>query len=820
MTKKPGYQDPAGLEGDYAAVPSQPPFIFRNVNVRIFPIKANMARLGFFVHQYLNNDIPPAIAHFRPALPYVYLLTLHYGSLEPGTIEARNIGWISQNEVVFSIPLEWWRDDGSGRVVFHDWACVNPFIFVDDDTSLTTGREVYGWPKVKAEFLEEAPRWAVDPRSPTRLLNLKTKLFPKLFAGVREEERELLQIHRDPPLSFSQIPLDPWNPWFPLTALQTAAAGWMDVMGNALDIIAGLPIRGYRAGRDPSTLLRMLCKAGRRASHILPNLCRQGPRDLNTDQSAKEAEPPELKLTMMTLKQFYNPEKPFDACYQAIVGSDIALDSVNRMGLLGDENQLRGDPSGGFTIRIYHYDAQPIVDKLGLQALRVEKGGQAGVSVSIFKPTFPFWADTDLYYGRGQVICSRPTLDNKGKIKCPQRDLDDDRMIFASWERPKTQSDPTTKSAPKIIKAKKDKDPPIPYNTVRGGATQPIAGPFEFPDVTVQVYGLEANDDNRLKEFLDRYLNDTLGLIPDGWKMKFEPWGSFVYLMVSIYGDELGKMYSDSTNIGSWVEKEVSVCVPVNWYKNGEKVNWGIIRPFLFGNTGRAVISDREINGRPTVMANINSFSDVWLNPSGPDAKRELLRLDTEIYPGRFLAQRAENRTLIEIIEGPNQDERSNGNIRAPSTDTGGDQPVASEILNKPQTINFVHLKQHRDAHEVKDLCYQALVNSKRNITQIHTLTPIKNPINIRIHRYPGRPIAELLGLKGGRKDSTGENAVEIFQAKDPFWMRVSVEEPLGEIVCYRLNNQPWVVFEEAVPYMNEKQRKTKKAHRKRPKKG
>ena len=798
MAKKPKYTDPAGLKGDNAAVPSEPPFVFRNVNARIFPIKANMARLGFFVHQYLNNDIPPTIAHFRPALPYVYLCMLNYGSLEPGSVEARNIGWISQNEVVFSIPLEWWRDDGKGRVVFHDWACVNPFIFVDNDVSLTTGREVYGWPKVKAEILEEKPRWTIDPRSPSRLLNLRTKLLPKLFAGADEEDRELLQIYRDPPPCFSQIPLDPWNPWFPLTALQTAAAGWMGVMGNALDIIAGLPIRGYRAGRDPSTLLRMFAKAGRRASHLLPNLCQQGPRDLKTERLPDDPEPPELKLTMMTLKQFYNPEKPFDACYQAIVGSDIALDSVNRMGLLGDENLLRGDPSGGFKIRIYRYDAQPIVDKLGLEVLREEEEGKAGVSFSVFKPTFPFWADTDLYYGKGQVICSRPNLDDDGKLS-------------ALWEKPKTEGGPTQKSAPKVFKAEKDKDPSIPYNTVRGGATQPIAGPFTFPDVTVQVYPLEANKDDALKKYIDNYLNSALDTLGSGFKMTFEPWGSFVYLMVSIYDDIHGKMFSDNNNIGSYVEKEVSVCVPVKWYKDDKFVNWGIVCPFLFGHTGRAVISDREINGRPMVKAKIESLKDVWLTSSGPSAQRKLLKLDTEIYPGLYMAQRAEERTLIEIFEGPKQDERSDGNTNSQTVEEREkSQAAAKEILGKPQTINWVHLKQHRDAHNTEDLCYQALVKTSRNITHIHEFNAIKKEINIRLHKYPGRPIADLLGLVRPNKDveSCDDSAVEIFQAVDPFWMRVHVYEPLGEVVCYRFNDQPWVVFEEALPSLQDKLKK------------
>lgn len=820
MAKKSKYKDPAGLKGDHAAVPNQPPFIFRNVTARIFPIKANMARLGSFVHQYLNSDIPPTIAHFRPALPYVYMIMLNYGRLEPGSVEAQNIGWISQNEFVFIIPLEWWRGDGNGRLVFHDWACTTPFIFVDSEVSLTTGREVYGWPKIKAEILEEKPQWNIDPRSPTRLLNLRTKLFPKLFSGAHEEDRELVQIYQDPPPSFSQIPLDPWNPWFPFTAMQTAASGWVGVMGNALDVIAGLPIRGYRAGRDPSSLLRMLFKAGRRASHLLPNLCRQGPRDLKNKLPFEEPELPELKLTQITLKQFYHPEKPFQACYQAIVGSDIALDTVNRVGLLGDETLLRGDPSGGFTIRIYRYDAQPIVDTLGLEALREEEGGQSGVSVSVFKPTFPFWADTDLYYGKGQVICSRPNLDDKGEVMWSPGNDDDDGKPRASWmpntERGDRQGDsktncgPTPKNTTIVFKAKKEKDeaekdkePSIPYNTVRGGATQPIAGPFTFPDITVQVYPLVASMP-KLKEYIDNYLNCPLKTLdPDVITMSFEPWGSRVYLMVSIYDDKHGKMFSENNNIGSYIEKEVAVCVPVKWYKNGKFVNWAIVSPFLFGNTGRAVISDREINGRPMVKAKIESHKDVWLTSGGPSAQRMLLKLDTEIYPGLYMAQRAEERTLIEIVEGLKEERKSDS--QRSQKEINDSKLAAEEIFSKPLSVNRVHLKQHRDAHNTEDLCYQALVKTSRNITDTHEFTPIKQDIDIRIHKYPGRPIADLLGLQGGRKNSSGDSVVETFRAVDPFWMRVHVDEPLGEVVCYRLNDRPWVVFEETLSSLTNK---------------
>ena len=236
-----------------------------------------MARLQHFIDQYLNMDIPPEIVHFRPTIPFVYLIMLNYGRLAPATIEAQNIGWISQNEVVFAVPLERWeRHDG--RMIFKNWASVSPFIFVDDVISQTTGREVYGWPKVHAEIDAETPLWTKDPRSQSRLLSLKTKIIPDLFAGYKEENRQILQIHQESSPFFTQIPADPWNPWFPLSALRTAVSGWWDVLGYATDIVSGMPIRGYSGNRDLANQLRMLYKAGDQAKFFLSDLLQLAPQ--------------------------------------------------------------------------------------------------------------------------------------------------------------------------------------------------------------------------------------------------------------------------------------------------------------------------------------------------------------------------------------------------------------------------------------------------------------------------------------------------------------------------------------------------------------
>ena len=84
---------------------------------RVFPLKANMARLTQFCDQYVNMDIPQDVVHFRPAVPYVYLMVLDYGSMSPASVQAQNVGWVAQHEVGFAVPLERWREEG-GKLVF------------------------------------------------------------------------------------------------------------------------------------------------------------------------------------------------------------------------------------------------------------------------------------------------------------------------------------------------------------------------------------------------------------------------------------------------------------------------------------------------------------------------------------------------------------------------------------------------------------------------------------------------------------------------------------------------------------------------------
>src|SRR5262249_29772101 len=94
------------------------------------------------------------------------------------------------------------------------------------------------------------------------------------------------------------------------------------------------------------------------------------------------------------------------------------------------------------------------------------------------------------------------------------------------------------------------------YNTTLGTSLD-LTGPFDFPNTTLRVLPLLANEDS-LNRFLQKYLNKELA--PAG--QRFEAWGRYVYLVATSYEE----MASDSNNVGAWADNDVVFYVPVRWY--------------------------------------------------------------------------------------------------------------------------------------------------------------------------------------------------------------------------------------------------------------
>jgi hypothetical protein len=787
-SNKPRYID---VNRDVLSV--RPPFLMTGVTARVFPLKANMARLTQFCEQYLNMDIPPEIVRFLPAAPYVYLMMLDYGSMSPASVQAQNLGWVAQHEVAFAVPLEQWRME-EGRLVFKGWACVCPFIFVDDEMSLTTGREVYGWPKVAGRVDTESSLWGAHPLKTTRVFGFSTHLFPKVYAGEPETMQVLLQVDSDAPPSYARVIPDPSNPWYPLSAAASAMRTSMSLMGSAADMLLGLRVRGFQTHRNADSLMAMAGKAGGYLAQLLPGLLRPGAH-ANGDARGGT---PGLSFENITLKQFRDAQEPDQACYKALVSSTMGIDRLNNSGLLGDLNLLRGDASGGYTLRIHRYASQPIIETLGLEVAATE-GDAVDGSVALLKPVFPFWTDVDLFYDAGRVICSRthgPGNDDG------DRWTDEDRgeqAAAVSTVAPVPPAPASGESAHAF------------YNTALGAATQPVAGPFEFPDVTLQVYPLLA-DRKKLDGFLAQYLNEPL----TGTGLRFEPFGDYVYLLVNVTGDQLGTMWSSTNDIGWWAEREVSFYVPVKWFRDGVLVSTAMVAPFVYANNGRAVITDREVNGRPSVVATIESPRDAWLDSSGPAQARKYLHLETEAFPALHLGQKSERCTLIDIDEHdvlPYNDDvgwrviaegwgetlvddlkRKTAEHRLEADAVRDGKALALELLAHGAPFNSIHIKQYRDAADTDRACYQAAIHIERSITGIYDIREIENKVHVRIHRLSGHPIVETLGLKVKSVDAGGGRIVDNLQPIRPFWMRVSLREKLGSVLAWRSIDPRWQV--------------------------
>ena len=79
-----------------------------------------------------------------------------------------------------------------------------------------------------------------------------------------------------------------------------------------------------------------------------------------------------LMKNNIVLKQFRDAHETDSACYQALVKSEISIDKIIDAGLL--LSPLSGDTSGGITVRLHHYDTQPIVETLGLEVSGISSG--------------------------------------------------------------------------------------------------------------------------------------------------------------------------------------------------------------------------------------------------------------------------------------------------------------------------------------------------------------------------------------------------------------------------------------------------------------
>jgi hypothetical protein len=728
-----------------------PPFEFDGVMMRVFPLRANLEQVQAFVDAYLNVA-PGELAHFRTFLPYVYLMIINYGKM---SVNAANLGWISQNEVAFSVPLLWYKRSGP-QLVFHDFAYVSPFIYVDNDLSMTTGREVYGWPKSRVSMDTFATSWMTSPEASPVLARFSAMVFPELYAGMRQTPRTLLEIRHSVASSLTRVPFDPRAAWLPWVTLPKAIVGSVEMTREVIDILRGLGFLRQQPGAGPDAYASMLAQLSRSFNPMSPRI------GFNT----------------INLKQFRDAEHPNTAAYQAITSAWMSLRRFQRGGLLGDRHILQGDPSGGFSIDIHHYATAPIIESLGLEISAERSIG--GATVHTLRPVFPMWLDVDMCYDVGRVIAwragGRAWRDSQGRLV----------------EGEGAVSDAV----------------PSSYNNARGAAGAEITGPFTFPSATLRVMPLLA-DEEKLAAFLRGYLGEPLA----GEDVEVLPWGRYVYLVASSF-EEMSSLTND---IGWWAERDLAFYVPAMVMRGGQLWKLALVPAYAYANSATAALTGAEVSGLPIAKSTLESPSNPWMNDEGPSSgtRRSLLAAKTMVLPVIELGQKAVERVVVEVLEGdpiPRDDEKrwrsvAQGWVQGLKEDLrdkrrrAREEPeafararaLALQVLCQERPVHLLTLKQFRDSEHPTKACYHAVVQIDREIKHVQQIEEIETSLHVRIHRYPTQPIVETLGLVCMTEEmARGGVLVHVLEPVRPFWMKASLKEHLGRNLFVRAGTAAW----------------------------
>jgi hypothetical protein len=730
----------------------KPPFDFNGSSLRIFPLRARQNRLQAFIDSYLNFGDPngtPA-GYFRAYLPYVYLTIINYGRL---SLDAANLGWVSQNEVFMNIPLMRYKRFRK-ELVFQDFASASPFIYVDNDLSLVTGRDVYGWQKELVSADQMSSTWATRQDEALIAVRFSSPCSPGKLAGANEEPRTLLQIEYtlgDPLSRFPPNPRADWLPWNILSNIFTSSG---ELMSDYIEILRGLRV----AQRLP--LVGGVPKA-------LEQLLRIG---LNKDA---------IVWNTLNIKQFRDAEDPSLACDQEITCAPIELQRFGGIELIGEGPLLAGDSSGGLTIDLFDYPDSPIAATLGLESATTTKMGDA--TIHRIRPVFPMRFDADLRYAPGYAIAWRTK----------------DSGWHDRHDRPVGPKEPTD------------------YNTALGEAADEAVGPFVFPNATLRVLPLLA-DKEKLNAFLQDYLGKPLSnggaTTDDGRPVTIDLWGNQVYLVATTYDG----VASETNDIGQWTERDLVFYVPARVMAGEDLWKIVLVPVYAFADDTAAVLTGTEVNGIPFAKATLESPSATWLDDDGPSAStpRGLLRATTIILPAIGAGLEATERVFLEVNEGapfpPHDRDRWRGiaegwglrlkkdleeqrlRVRDQVRFTEG-RALALQVLALNRKVHLWTLKQFPDVADSTKACYQAIVQVDREITQVDRIQEIDQNLYVRMRSYASLSIVEKLGLVTLAEEIKENGVLEhVLQAIRPFWARVSLKEALGKNVFVRSRCQAW----------------------------
>ncbi|MFQ5525949.1 MAG: acetoacetate decarboxylase family protein [Thermoanaerobaculia bacterium] len=723
---------------------------FEGVTMRVFPLRANLSRLETFCNNYLNIA-PEEMARFYPSTPYVFLMVINYGRMAG---EASNLGWVAQNEILFSVPVQGrWHQGGE---IVEDFATVSPYIWVDNSWSITTGREVFGWPKMMAWHDAGANEWMRDPSKPSGLLEMKTLLFSKDYAGQEIRPRTLLRVEQATPRFLSQFPPDPSHLAEPLVQQFKTAA---HLVNSTPDMIRGLSRLAQAGGAE--TVRRQL-------GDFLQSL---------------QGGPGNFYGNTINLKQF-RASTPMAACYQALTNSRMVFRRYIKGGMLGSFDLLLGDPTAGFSIQIHRYPTYPIVEAFGLEVERELEFGPE--KVAEIKPLFPFWLKVDMRYELGKRLCWR-TQETPWRLQ----DKPEERALRTMHSAQTTTS--------------------TPFNTTLGPMIGAMEGPFDFYDATLRVLPLRAKS-SALAELLPR-IDETIKRVWDnprlGEDSTWEPYpanpkadrddhDSWVFLTVTNFGS----MAAAVNDIGWWAKSDVSIAFltrvalsPETGAASGEEDLYFLYWPFVFVDSPLSVTEGREVTGLPSAFAKITPGEDPWLTARTTCADRRVLEVVTRDYPALGVGQQGENRLLLEIL-------RSAGSSREKNLVTTFRKTDSYKAFKRGFRYSNLSFKQFRDEEDPNLVCYRSLQAWTRAMGRWveHAgaregvdLEPLGGDHEVQFHPSPSFDLVGALGLEVDRWEARpGTSVIATSKVWSPFWLKMDMRAALPTVLAEQSVDGVW----------------------------
>ena len=732
----------------------EPPFYFEGMTSSTFPIRASIAKMQRFCDSYLNI-IPEELGHFRVSVPYAYLQLLDYGKM---AVHVANLGWFSQREVLFNIPIEWHRRV-NGRLEFHAWATLAPFIYVDQPLSMVTGRRVYGWPKTLATFDGAETGWIEDPGSATIDASVRARVFAEAYAGAQTEDRTFLKL-RSSGSAYSQFPPQMNGPLMPWTTMTNVARALSGYTRDALEIFRAFGLLPFPSAQAPANVMQMVL------------------RELEL-----AAQPGGIRFNTLNFKQFRRADKEEDYCYQALTNGPMRFTGFNRIALLGESALATGDASGGFAVELTRYPSLPIVDLLGL-----ETAGEREVDgdrVLTLKPVLPFYMSCNMEYERGENIAWRTS---------------DGQWFDGAGRAVRSSSGSESRR----------------FNNTLGFGTRVVSGPFDFVGVESHVMPLLARTEV-LQGFVDRGLNAPL----EGTGEHFEIWSGGNFAYVYMFVDDLGTVTSDTNDIGDWADRAVTFYIPVRHYHGSGAGRYlrsvGLFPAYAFADSPTQAHTQSELLGIETVSADLDIPPGPWSGSSQGDESQALFSVRASILPALGQGEKMRQRFVIKIRTGEpylaahepvplsnvadgfyrklKKELERKKHIK--SEDKALGRRVLLDFLANGRQMNTYVLKQFRDCQSPRNACYQALVRIPTVFTNIHHLQEMENPLELQLHDYASLSIAKQLGLVSRDIRTGGGGTVSVVEPVRPFAvsydMRVGTTTGSGERLMSRDGLRDWV---------------------------